>query len=40
VHYFLNRYNSRYSLDTKLTESGLKAMEEYSWPATSGSFST
>jgi DNA-binding NtrC family response regulator len=32
VHYFLNRYNSRYSLDTKLTESGLKAMEEYSWP--------
>jgi len=32
VHYFLTRYNSRYSLDTKLTESGLKAMEEYSWP--------
>lgn len=32
VHYFLNRYNGRYSLDTKLTESGLKAMEEYSWP--------
>jgi len=32
VHYFLVRYNSRYSLDTKLTESGLKAMEEYSWP--------
>jgi DNA-binding NtrC family response regulator len=32
VHYFLVRYNGRYSLDTKLTESGLKAMEEYSWP--------
>jgi DNA-binding NtrC family response regulator len=32
VHYFLNRYNGRYSLDTKLTESGLKAMEQYSWP--------
>jgi transcriptional regulator with PAS, ATPase and Fis domain len=32
VHYFLTRYNGRYSLDTKLTESGLKAMEEYSWP--------
>jgi DNA-binding NtrC family response regulator len=32
VHYFLNRYNGRYELDTKLTESGLKAMEEYSWP--------
>jgi transcriptional regulator with PAS, ATPase and Fis domain len=32
VHYFLTRYNGRYSLDTRLTESGLKAMEEYSWP--------
>jgi transcriptional regulator with PAS, ATPase and Fis domain len=32
VHYFLHRYNGRYSLDTKLTESGQKAMEEYSWP--------
>jgi DNA-binding NtrC family response regulator len=32
VRYFLNRYNSRYSLDTRLTESGQKAMEEYSWP--------
>jgi DNA-binding NtrC family response regulator len=32
VHYFLVRYNGRYSFDTKLTESGLKAMEEYSWP--------
>jgi DNA-binding NtrC family response regulator len=32
VHYFLKRYNGRYSLDTKLTESGLKAMTDYSWP--------
>ena len=32
VQYFLTRYNGRYSLDTKLTESGLKAMEQYSWP--------
>ena len=32
VHYFLKRYNERYSLDTKMTEGGLKAMEEYSWP--------
>jgi DNA-binding NtrC family response regulator len=32
VHYFLKRYNERYTLDTKITESGLKAMEEYSWP--------
>ena len=32
VHYFLKRYNERYNLDTRLTDSGLKAMEEYSWP--------
>jgi len=32
VHHFLKRYNERYSLDTRLTDSGLKAMEEYSWP--------
>ncbi len=32
THYFLKRYNERYTLDTKLTESGLKAMESYSWP--------
>jgi DNA-binding NtrC family response regulator len=32
VHYFLKRYNERYKLDTKLTDSGVKAMEEYSWP--------
>ncbi len=32
VHYFLKRYNERYKLDSKLTDSGLKAMVEYSWP--------
>jgi len=32
VHYFLKRYNGRYALDTKLTETGLKAMMDYSWP--------
>jgi DNA-binding NtrC family response regulator len=32
VHYFLKRYNERYGLDTKITESGLRAMQEYSWP--------
>jgi DNA-binding NtrC family response regulator len=32
AHYFLKRYNGRYHLETKLTETGLKAMEAYSWP--------
>src|SRR2546421_3581095 len=32
VHYFVKRYNGRYNLDTRLTESGLKAMQDYSWP--------
>ncbi len=32
VHYFLRRYNERYKLDTRLADSGVKAMEEYSWP--------
>src|SRR5579863_1424444 len=32
VHYFLKRYNGRYKLDTRLTDSGLKTLEEYSWP--------
>ncbi len=32
VHYFLKRYNERYKLATRLTDSGLKAMSEYSWP--------
>jgi DNA-binding NtrC family response regulator len=32
VHYFLRRYNERYQLDTRITDSGVKAMEQYSWP--------
>jgi DNA-binding NtrC family response regulator len=32
AHYFLKRYNERYNLDTKLTEGGLKVMEDYGWP--------
>ena len=32
VHYFLKRYNERYKLETRLADSGLKAMTEYSWP--------
>jgi len=32
AHYFLRRYDELYHLDTKLTESGLKAMSDYSWP--------
>src|SRR5579872_3893193 len=32
VHYFLKRYNERYKLETRLADSGVKKMEEYSWP--------
>jgi DNA-binding NtrC family response regulator len=32
AHYFLNRYNERYGQKTKLTESGLHVLENYSWP--------
>jgi DNA-binding NtrC family response regulator len=32
AHYFLNRYNERYQQQAKLTESGLKALDNYSWP--------
>jgi DNA-binding NtrC family response regulator len=32
AHYFLRKYNSRYGQNTKLTDSGIKAMEVYSWP--------
>ena len=31
-HHFLKKYNVRYSQNTKLLESGLKALEVYSWP--------
>jgi len=29
---FLKRYNDRYGIDARLTESGLRALEEYTWP--------
>ncbi|MDX2181117.1 MAG: sigma-54 dependent transcriptional regulator [Bryobacteraceae bacterium] len=29
---FLRRYNERYGLATRLTDSGLKALEDYTWP--------
>jgi DNA-binding NtrC family response regulator len=32
VHHFLKRYNERYHLNARLLDSGLKALEEYSWP--------
>ncbi|MBS1877747.1 MAG: sigma-54-dependent Fis family transcriptional regulator [Acidobacteria bacterium] len=32
AHYFLKKYNGRYHQTTRMTESGLKTMEIYSWP--------
>jgi DNA-binding NtrC family response regulator len=32
AHYYLKKYNERYRQNTKLTESGVKALEVYSWP--------
>jgi DNA-binding NtrC family response regulator len=32
VHFFLKRYNERYKLDTRLADSGVRALEDYSWP--------
>ncbi|MGH9629872.1 MAG: sigma-54-dependent transcriptional regulator [Bryobacteraceae bacterium] len=32
AHYFLQRFNERYKLNAKLTDSGLKALEQYTWP--------
>src|SRR3954471_24836303 len=32
THYFLKRYNERYGLATKITDTGVKALEDYSWP--------
>ena len=32
AHYFLKKYNERYSQQAKLTESGLRVLENYSWP--------
>jgi len=30
--YFLRKYNERYNLHAKLTDSGLKILEDYTWP--------
>jgi DNA-binding NtrC family response regulator len=32
AHHFLRKSNERYRLDAKLTESGLRALQEYQWP--------
>jgi DNA-binding NtrC family response regulator len=32
AHFFLQRYNERYGRETRLTESGLRALENYTWP--------
>jgi DNA-binding NtrC family response regulator len=32
THYFLNKYNSRYNRNVKLTESGLRTMKDFTWP--------
>jgi DNA-binding NtrC family response regulator len=32
AHYFLKKYNERYGQQGRLTESGLRALENYSWP--------
>jgi transcriptional regulator with PAS, ATPase and Fis domain len=32
AHYFLKKYNERYSQQARLTESGLHILENYSWP--------
>ena len=32
AHFFVNKYNSRYSRGAKLTDSGIKALEEHTWP--------
>ncbi len=32
ARFFLNKYNSLYNVDVKLTESGIKALQEYTWP--------
>ena len=32
AHFFVNLYNQRYTKDTKLTDSGMKALKEQTWP--------
>jgi transcriptional regulator with PAS, ATPase and Fis domain len=32
AHTFLNRYNARYTMTARITESGMKTLEMYAWP--------
>src|SRR6201999_2660459 len=32
TQYFLNKYNERYNRNARLTESGLKALKDFTWP--------
>ena len=32
ARFFVNKYSSRYSCDVKLTDSGVKALQNYTWP--------
>jgi DNA-binding NtrC family response regulator len=32
AHYFLNKYNSRYSRTVKMTDSGLRELNSFTWP--------
>jgi DNA-binding NtrC family response regulator len=32
AHFFLHKYNERYNRDVRLTESGIKALKDYTWP--------
>jgi two-component system, NtrC family, response regulator HydG len=32
AHFFVNKYNERYGRGVRLMESGIKAMQEYTWP--------
>ncbi|RPI19247.1 MAG: hypothetical protein EHM65_01605, partial [Acidobacteriales bacterium] len=32
AHYFIRKYNQRYQQQTRITESGLKVLQDYLWP--------
>jgi DNA-binding NtrC family response regulator len=32
AHFFVNKYNGRYQRDVKLMDSGVKALQDYTWP--------
>jgi DNA-binding NtrC family response regulator len=32
AHFFVNKYNERYNRNVRLTESGIKALKEFTWP--------